>query len=90
MKKQNKSEVRRTLDERDARYGGFVNVAETSQTLKDVVRTHDNYEKLNLMQREALEMIQHKIARIINGDPNYIDNWVDIAGYAQLVADALE
>jgi len=41
-------------------------------------------------QREALEMIAHKIARIINGDPNYADSWVDIAGYAKLVSDRLE
>ena len=30
-------------------------------------------------------MIQHKIARVLNGDPNYPDNWHDIAGYARLV-----
>lgn len=35
-------------------------------------------------------MIQHKIARILNGDPDYVDNWVDIAGYAKLVADRLQ
>ncbi len=35
-------------------------------------------------------MIFHKIARIINGDPNYADSWVDIAGYATLVANRLE
>ena len=40
-------------------------------------------------QREALEMIAHKIARILNGDPDYADSWHDIAGYAQLVADRL-
>ena len=41
-------------------------------------------------QREALEMIQHKVARILNGDPTYTDNWIDIAGYATLVANRLE
>jgi len=90
MKKTNgKSEVRDTLNQRDKLYGGFANVAETSQSLKDVLREHANYENLNPMQKEALEMVQHKIARIVNGDPNYKDNWVDIAGYATLVADAL-
>jgi hypothetical protein len=34
-------------------------------------------------------MIAHKIGRILNGDPNYADSWIDIAGYAQLVADRL-
>ena len=41
-------------------------------------------------QLEALDMIAHKIARIINGDPDYADSWHDIAGYAKLVADRLD
>jgi len=41
-------------------------------------------------QAEALDMIFSKIARILNGDPNHLDSWTDIAGYATLVADRLE
>jgi len=29
------------------------------------------------------------MARIVNGDSNYIDNWHDIAGYATLVEQEL-
>lgn len=76
------------LDERGKRYGKFKDHAEISQRLKYVVR--DRRDVLADDQREALEMICHKIARIINGDPNYADSWVDIAGYAQLVADRLQ
>ena len=39
--------------------------------------------------QEALDMIQHKIARILNGDPYYEDSWVDIIGYAQLALDGI-
>jgi hypothetical protein len=46
--------------------------------------------ELDSDQLEALDMIAHKIARILNGDPNYADNWIDIAGYATLVANRLE
>jgi hypothetical protein len=35
-------------------------------------------------------MICHKMARIMNGDPNYVDSWADIAGYATLVANRLK
>jgi len=35
-------------------------------------------------------MIFSKIARILNGDPNHLDSWTDIAGYATLVADRLQ
>lgn len=34
-------------------------------------------------------MIAHKIGRIVNGNPNNIENWRDIAGYAELVARIL-
>ena len=40
-------------------------------------------------QAEAMDMIIHKIGRIINGNPDVVDHWLDIAGYAQLVADRL-
>ena len=40
--------------------------------------------------KESLEMVQHKIARILNGDPAYVDNWVDIIGYVKLVLRDLE
>ncbi len=45
--------------------------------------------KLDADQMEALEMIMHKIGRIINGDADYDDSWRDIAGYAMLVCDRL-
>jgi hypothetical protein len=37
-----------------------------------------------------MDMIFSKLARIINGDANHIDSWLDIAGYAKLVSDRLE
>jgi hypothetical protein len=39
---------------------------------------------------ESLDMIANKIARIVNGDPNYLDSWVDIVGYTTLVVNKLE
>ena len=38
-------------------------------------------------QKEALEMIATKMGRIVNGDPDYLDSWLDIQGYCQLVID---
>lgn len=83
-------EVDKILDERGARYGKFVDHASVTQYLKYVMREYGkNWKELDDDQAEALEMIAHKIGRILNGDPNYVDSWVDIAGYAQLVADRL-
>lgn len=79
------------LNERGLRYGKFEDHASISQSLKMVVSTvlQDRNERLAPDQQEAIDMIFHKVARIVNGDPNYVDSWVDIAGYAQLVADRL-
>jgi len=80
------------LAERGARYGTFADNASTSQSLKRVMAQHlaKHNKELADDQWEAMEMIAHKLARIINGDPDYHDNWADIAGYAKLVSDRLE
>lgn len=79
-----------TLDERGKRYGKFTDHAAITQSLKYVMFNQPKWESLKDDQKEALEMIAHKIGRILNGDPNYDDSWVDIAGYAKLVADRLQ
>jgi len=76
-----------TLEQRGSRYGTFTTLASTAQDIKKAIFKSDP--KLTDDQRESLEMIAHKIARIVNGDPNYADSWVDLAGYATLVSDRL-
>lgn len=80
------------LAERGSRYGKFTGHAQIAQELKQVIAAHaqKRLKVLRPNQQEALDMICHKIGRIINGDPNYADSWIDIAGYAKLVADQLE
>ena len=80
------------LDERGSRYGNFLDHARITQRLKSVSRQFANEQgkRFDADQAEAIEMIFHKLGRILNGDPNYADSWVDIAGYATLVADRLE
>lgn len=77
------------IAERGARYGKFKDGAEIMQELKDVMRSVDGWSNLSPSQKEALDMIQHKIGRILNGDPSYDDNWKDIAGYATLIVNEL-
>lgn len=79
-----------TLAERGSRYGAFSTHATITQGLKDIMKGSPKWRALADDQREALEMIQHKVGRILNGDPNYADSWIDIAGYAKLVADRLQ
>lgn len=84
------SDVTEVLEERGKRYGVFLRHAAITQALKDVIYEHLAQKQLSADQYEALDMICHKIGRIVNGDPDYADSWVDIAGYAKLVADRLE
>ena len=80
------------LEERGKTYGPFTGHAAITQSIKRAMFQQTraaNGPSLDDDQREALEMIAHKIGRIINGDPNYLDSWDDIAGYARLVADRL-
>jgi hypothetical protein len=79
------------LAERGNRYGEFKGHAEVTQRLKLVLADELGRREKVLAddQQEALDMIFHKIGRIVNGDPNYADSWHDIAGYAKLVDDRL-
>ena len=82
--------IEEVLNQRQATYGSFTKNAEISQMMKYFMTQGTNYKQMPVPHREALEMIVHKIARIVNGDPNYIDNWVDIIGYSQLVIEEIK
>ena len=86
------NDIQATLDERGTRYGDFMGHAEITCELKGTIAQYaiTRGKKLEVDQQEALDMICHKIGRILNGDPDYADSWHDIAGYAQLVANRLE
>ncbi len=76
------------LAERGKRYGSFDSHAKVTYSIKRILMPA--YDRMEDDQKEALDMICHKLGRIVNGDPHYADSWVDIAGYAQLVADRLQ
>ena len=84
------SGIDKMLAEREGFYGNFVNQSMISRELKFVMQDTFDWTSLASFQQEALEMIQHKIARILNGDPAYVDSWQDIAGYATLVVNELK
>jgi hypothetical protein len=86
------TDVDQVLDSRAKDYGKFIEGAEIMQMLKRLVHNYieDRGTPLAFDQREAIDMIIHKMGRIINGNPDKVDHWVDIAGYATLVAERLE
>ena len=76
------------LDQRHQTHGAFMDVAAVAVGMRQIIR--DRRPDLMPDQEEALTLICTKIARIVNGDPNEREHWLDVAGYAQLVADRLE
>jgi len=76
--------VSNTLSVRGSRYGEYSDVAKVTQDLMGVIEDAKSFSKLNDCQKTSLFMICNKIARAVSGDPNYEDNWHDIAGYATL------
>lgn len=79
------------LDSRATDYGTFADNSRLAQALKRAMADHaSNHDRTFADdQWEALEMIASKMSRIVNGNPDKVDNWHDIAGYATLIADRL-
>lgn len=83
-------DVQSTLNDRAKTHGSFIDNGLIMQDLKLTMRNEGkNWGKLHPYQREALEMIQHKIGRVLSGNPDEPDHWRDIAGYATLVENIL-
>lgn len=84
------------LEIRGRTHGDFSDHARITQSLKDVLREELTFrnergqKRLTTTQLESLDMIVHKIGRIIAGNSHHRDHWDDIAGYATLVAERCE
>ena len=81
--------INKTLEQRGERYGKFKDVAVTTYALQEILRNAKNHKHMTDDQVIALDMICNKMARIVNGDPNYIENWHDISGYSTLIENSL-
>lgn len=80
--------VEQTLAERQNTHGEFTTNAECAQHLKRTCKAYCTRQLLPY-QQEAIDNICQKMARILTGNPNHIDNWHDIAGYATLAEKEL-
>lgn len=96
-------QISETLRNRHSIHGNFSDNSRMSQVLKRLIRgeyNHDElseslyifrvgYNRLSPVQIEALDMIFHKISRILAGNPNHPDHWHDISGYATLAEERI-
>ncbi len=81
--------IQAVLQQRGQRYGEFPEHARITQNIKRAMADSPNWTSLSDPQKESLEMLAHKIGRILNGDPNYKDSWTDIIGYTRLIEMSL-
>lgn len=78
------------LSERGKTHGDFADHARITQLLKDTIkielvrRHHRQQPRLTATQKESIDMILHKIGRIVAGESGFQDHWDDIAGYAKI------
>lgn len=79
------TDITETLNERGKTHGDFSHNSRIIQLIKRICRRRGNWSRLTYPQREALDMIAHKMGRILSGNPDESDHWRDIAGYATLV-----
>lgn len=77
------------LVDRAKTHGNYHDHADCTQKLKDIMRDTVRWPTLDVRQRETLDMVAHKIGRVLAGNSNHLDHWDDIMGYTKLVADAL-
>lgn len=83
--------IDRILEERGSRYGRYSDNARIAQKLKQAVEDDmDSNPLLEDHHRETIHMIFVKLARVINGDPNYLDNWRDISAYSELTMQIIK
>jgi hypothetical protein len=69
---------------RQKSHGHFSSNCETSILLKNAMKSGVNYANLSPVHKESLDSIVGKISRVVNGNCNFLDHWVDIQGYAKL------
>ena len=80
-------DIAETLAQRGSAYGDFREQGRITQNLKRAMQDSPNWSALPAYMKEGLDMVQHKISRMLNGDALYDDNMYDIIGYTRLMQD---
>jgi hypothetical protein len=75
------------LTERENTHGDFLLVAKVAQEIKEAIRWAPK--ELSVDKKESLDLIATKIARIVIGDQNEEEHWIDIKGYAELALEQI-
>lgn len=83
-------DLNRILEERRKQHGDFRDNAAIIQSFKRIAHNSPGWCRMSDTQREGVEMIMHKLGRILAGDPNHHDHWLDIGGYARITQECIQ
>ncbi len=76
--------------EREKTHGDYAVTALVAKQIKDAIRGAPNWNALSARQQESLDLIASKIARIMSGDPNEPDHYIDCIGYLELALKSIQ
>lgn len=82
--------VEQVVEARGKTHGDWGKMADVAQTLKATLHQAPNWGRLSLMQRETLDSVCTKIARIVVGDASVREHWVDLIGYLEITLHRME
>lgn len=85
-------EIEKLLEERGSVYGDFYAGTLAEASILGILRNNysdAHHAELSLKHQVWLSKIITKLVRL-SVSPNHLDSWIDISGYATLVANTLE
>lgn len=82
--------TKETIENREPTYGNFAHRSRIAMGIKNAMMLADGWSRLTDAQKQALQTIADKVSRILNGDPNHLDSWHDIGGYALLIEEEIQ
>ena len=82
--------LKEVLNQRQKTHGEFSEVSKTYADFIKILEKTGFFNKCEDHHRLAIDVIFQKLARILNGDMNFYDHWVDICGYSELVKKELD
>lgn len=88
MSHNSSTETTTLLTARQTTHGSFSDNARYAQLLKSIFHGSRDWYVMPEVQKEALDMMACKLARILSGQATFDDHWADIAGYATLAREA--
>ncbi len=80
-------EISAMLQSREKTHGPYENTAFVANRLQRILFESCGQRDIETdhVLREAMAMICQKMARMVSGDVNSLEHWIDVAGYAVLV-----